>query len=526
MWTSAIFLALALASYAGEPSLAPSPNAVPHDPIVGENWVGPVGEACARCLVQLVGLASWSIPLELFLLGIPFVRGKENNLTPARLGGDMLLLVLGAALVQVGWPTAVAFGKHPSAGLVGELFGEVARSLFSTVGSFLVGFSLVGLILIARATFSFIALVHTIAAFFKALFTRTTTGARSVAEAWAAARALERAADEKERAAATPKIKLSRGEEAFVAASLDDDDETFVPPEESVLPPPVKSKRSRARAPRAKDATPAKGDDAEADAAVDEPPPATEKAPAPGLKAEGAQAPRARRGKKAEPREESPLDLPDDLDEGPKFVIDTSSELFAGAASEPETDDLEDDATADDASADDAPESEPALALATPEKRPAAKAPVTNAEAITIVDTSCPARARQARARARASACRRRTCSTRAHGIREPRARRGAAPQERRDAREDTRRLQGLSGKVEEILPGPVVTTFEVSPVPRAPRCRKVASLADDLALGLAQEGAHRRADPREEPHRLRAPERKRLPVNLRELVEDKRFQT
>jgi S-DNA-T family DNA segregation ATPase FtsK/SpoIIIE len=534
MWTSAIFLALALASYAGEPSLAPSPNAVPHDPIVGENWVGPVGEACARCLVQLVGLASWSIPLELFLLGIPFVRGKENNLTPARLGGDMLLLVLGAALVQVGWPTAVAFGKHPSAGLVGELFGEVARSLFSTVGSFLVGFSLVGLILIARATFSFIALVHTIAAFFKALFTRTTTGARSVAEAWAAARALERAADEKERAAATPKIKLSRGEEAFVAASLDDDDETFVPPEESVLPPPVKSKRSRARAPRAKDATPAKGDDAEADAAVDEPPPATEKAPAPGLKAEGAQAPRARRGKKAEPREESPLDLPDDLDEGPKFVIDTSSELFAGAASEPETDDLEDDATADDASADDAPESEPAPAMATPEKRPAAKAPVTNAEAITIVDTSA------ALAKEKPTKLEKldRLVPALGAGFRLPPTDMLEAAtvdpslvldeallHKNAETLVKTLADYKVSGKVEEILPGPVVTTFEVSPV-AGTKVSRVASLADDLALALAKKVRIVAPIPGKNRIGFELPNEKRLPVNLRDLVEDRRFQT
>ena len=47
--------------------------------------------------------------------------------------------------------------------MVGELFGEIARSLFSTVGSFLVGFALVGLILIGRASFSFIALMRAIA---------------------------------------------------------------------------------------------------------------------------------------------------------------------------------------------------------------------------------------------------------------------------------------------------------------------------------------------------------------------------
>src|SRR6516162_2742077 len=51
-WTLAVFLALALASY---------PNA---------NWVGPVGEVCARGLVSLVGLVAWTLPVELVLLGI------------------------------------------------------------------------------------------------------------------------------------------------------------------------------------------------------------------------------------------------------------------------------------------------------------------------------------------------------------------------------------------------------------------------------------------------------------------------
>ena len=44
----------------------------------------------------------------------------------------------------------------PLGGDVGELFGEVLRSLFSTIGSYIIGLTVVGLILIGRATFSFI----------------------------------------------------------------------------------------------------------------------------------------------------------------------------------------------------------------------------------------------------------------------------------------------------------------------------------------------------------------------------------
>ncbi|HVH40689.1 MAG TPA: DNA translocase FtsK 4TM domain-containing protein, partial [Labilithrix sp.] len=140
LWTLAVFFALALASYAGDPAAT-----APPDPqtITGENWVGPVGAAVARCVVSLVGLMSWVVPLEALLLGIPFVTGRKSRATPARMAGDILLVVIGASLIQVGWPTKVAFGHHPAGGMVGELFGEIGRSLFSTVGSFLVGFALV-----------------------------------------------------------------------------------------------------------------------------------------------------------------------------------------------------------------------------------------------------------------------------------------------------------------------------------------------------------------------------------------------
>src|SRR5688572_671067 len=189
-WTLAIFAALALASYAGEPQI---PGREAESTITGENWVGPVGAFLARLVVSVVGVMGWIVPIEALLLGIPFVRGRKSNATPTRLAGDVLLVVIGAALVQVGWPGQVAFGRHPAGGMVGELFGELARSLFSTAGSFLVGFALVGLILIGRATFSFIALMRWLEKVFRVAACWTTDITRSVADAWRKAREVERA---------------------------------------------------------------------------------------------------------------------------------------------------------------------------------------------------------------------------------------------------------------------------------------------------------------------------------------------
>ena len=82
----------------------------------------------------------------------------------------------------------------------------------------------------------------------------------------------------------------------------------------------------------------------------------------------------------------------------------------------------------------------------------------------------------------------------------------------------------GVSGKVEEILPGPTVTTYEVSPA-SGTKVSKVAGLADDLALALAKKVRIVAPIPGKNRIGFELPNEKRQPVSLRELVEDKRFQ-
>ncbi len=81
----------------------------------------------------------------------------------------------------------------------------------------------------------------------------------------------------------------------------------------------------------------------------------------------------------------------------------------------------------------------------------------------------------------------------------------------------------GVSGKVEEIHPGPTVTTFEVSPA-AGTKVSKVASLADDLALGLSRKVRIVAPIPGKNRIGFEVPNDKRMPVAMRELVEDKRF--
>src|SRR5262245_42109806 len=86
---SALYVTLALGSFHGDP-MRPE--------IVGSNWVGPVGAAFAGALVEAVGVGAWLIPLELVLLAAPLLDGRPSTIGAARLGGDIVIVVVLAAL--------------------------------------------------------------------------------------------------------------------------------------------------------------------------------------------------------------------------------------------------------------------------------------------------------------------------------------------------------------------------------------------------------------------------------------------
>jgi S-DNA-T family DNA segregation ATPase FtsK/SpoIIIE len=489
LWTAAAFLTLALASYVGDPnavivSLAEGAEGPPAPVLTGANWVGPVGESCARAIVTLIGVVGWSIPLEFALLGIPFVRGKKSLITPARLAGDLLIVILGAALVQVGWPGIVAFGRHPASGAVGELFGELARSLFSTIGSFLVGFACLGLILIARASFSFIALMHAIARFGARGAQGTAHGARSVAEAWKTARQIEREKRDEERRAQQPHIETEGDDEALLARLPSDPEivkgeeidlgeacgvsEALAEQAAAAAPKKRTRKKKDATAPADLDAKRGKSDDEKAMAMLEQlplPPPITTPAPS---------APSAS-------DDEAPMPVP----------------------------------------------------LAAPEPKkvaPAPRAKKASNEPV-IVDTSATFAKEKIEKGDKVvpainAGFRLPTIDFLIAGKVDPL---GSLNEEAllKNAELLVKTLAdyGVSGKVEDIVPGPTVTTFEVSPA-AGTKVSKVAALADDLALALAKKVRIVAPIPGKNRIGFELPNERRVPVNLRDLVEDRRFQT
>ncbi len=402
LWGSALFIALSLASYG-----------------TNTNWIGPVGEASAGALVYLVGVIAWAIPVELALLGIPFVRHRDSLATPARISGDLLMVVVAAALVQVGWAGKTAFEGHVAAGAVGELFGEVARSLFSTIGSFLVGFACIGLLLISRAAFSFIALVNVVGRLGARSASGTARGARSVAEAWKAARDLEREEREQKRIALLPKVKQDEDDEAIVMAETESESES-VAETETVAETESETEKEIV------------------DAILEKP------------------------KKKARKKKEEAL-----------TIVDTSAALE---------------------------QEKPVASVAQKKIDQKTRERAHGNYVLPSIEFLTAAGAEAAVAIDREALY--------------------------KDAELLTKTLAdyGVTGKVEEVLPGPTVTTFEVSTA-AGTKVSKVAGLADDLALALARKVRIVAPIPGKNRIGFELPNKHRIPVNLRDLVEDRRFQ-
>jgi S-DNA-T family DNA segregation ATPase FtsK/SpoIIIE len=449
VWTVAIFLVLALASYRYDPpgSSATAPAG---------DWVGPVGEVCARGLVSLVGLVAWALPVELFFLGVPLVRGKESAATPGRVAGDLLSAVVAAALIQVGWPSRTAFGAHAAGGLVGELFGELARSLFSTAGSFLVGFACLGLILIGRAAFSFIALARLLARLATRIASAVARASRAVAEAWGQARALERERREAEREANEPRIDTSPKDDAVVAALPMEQDDGML---QAFVEEPAPRRPRKAKA------------------AVSPPPPTPP---------DGA-APSTNPTEPTEPSDPAPEVPPSPI----QALPEQASDVDPPAAAE--------------------------------RKRRPRKAP-------TIVDTSA-ALEKETGPQDPEPGTPRSSFELPSIDFLMGQAADPTLSVDREKLLQNASKLvetlahYGVEGKVEDILPGPTVTTYEVSPA-AGTKVSKVASLADDLALALARKVRIVAPIPGKNRIGFELPNDKRVPVVLRDLVEDRRFQS
>jgi S-DNA-T family DNA segregation ATPase FtsK/SpoIIIE len=443
----------------------------------GADWVGPVGATFAYGAVSFLGIVAWGIPLELALFAAPLLKRRASIANVARLAGDVLVACIASALVHIALPHATVFGAMAVGGTFGELFGEVLRSLFSTIGSYIIGLTIVGLVLIGRASFSFITWMERAGRGTGAAAAKAKSGARAVAGAWATARTLERERAERRRELEEPRIDAGGNDEAIIAALSEDDTD-------GVSPPPVKV---AAGSSVAVDATTTKGR-------------------------------RRARGSVGVAGTGNPAEA----DGGGESGRDGASALVASANTGPSAN------TSTSTAPDDASAGE-GLALGedgAAEKAPGKKRAPNPNKGPTIVDTSGEMATHKG---PKASAA---SVSPTFHlpdtKLLEPPAA-TIVEIDRELLRKNAKLLEktlndyGVQGLVEEIHPGPTVTTYEVSPQ-AGTKVSKVASLADDLALGLSRKVRIIAPIPGKNRIGFEIPNESRMPVSLRDLVEDHRF--
>jgi S-DNA-T family DNA segregation ATPase FtsK/SpoIIIE len=450
---SAVFLLLALVSF--EDTLEG-----------GGNWAGGVGHGLVSALVDAIGAMAWLAPLELLLVARPLLRPVPTMPLGLRVGGDVLLAIVAASLVQVVAPEAVVFGVHAASGAVGELFGELARALFSTAGSVLVGLSILGLLLIARTGFSFIAFADRVTELALALVRRIGELVGRVRSAWAQSKAI---AEE-----AAPPHVAELSDDAVIVTSEAAADEPARPAGPTIVETQAVADLAVAKI-----------------AAAAENPAALEALEA----LEGAAA--ERKGKRRSRKKKAESALEETADAAIERALCEEPEVDACTlhVDEDAAQDAEDEAAPTIVDTSSALEVEVArprtqLPLFVPEKRPFE---------LPSLDLLAASRANEM--------------------------------QFDKDAliRNSELLVKTLgdfkvTGKVDDILPGPTVTTYEFSP-DAGTKVSKVAGLVDDLALALARKVRIVAPIPGKNRIGFELPNEKRMPVSMRDLVEDRRFQ-
>ncbi|MES1188928.1 MAG: DNA translocase FtsK 4TM domain-containing protein, partial [Myxococcales bacterium] len=461
LFFAAAFLALSLASYRIDP----------FDPTQGgSNLAGATGAAIAAVLVQGFGVVAWLLPLDLALLGAPLFRARVPHNLGYRVAADVLVGVVLSALVQVAAPELTSFGSASAAGNVGMLFGELSRQAFSTLGSFLVGMTCVGLILIGRSSFSFIEWCQRSSDALGLLLRRFLALVAHLHGAWMKARALRRADREALTQREAPHIEVHDKDEAILM-HLEEDESDWIPLDTTGEPPLAVSQSLRAGL----------ADRAALSGLQEEI--LTGKAP------RVAEKPAPKKAKKAAPEPEP----------------------------EPEPDEEESEE-------EDESEAEPEAAAPGPKPKASVPAPAVGPK---IVATNPAAEVKKAKGAEKTQ--KRGEFRLPASTLFESPS--AEVPEiDRAKILEHATQLEktlsdyDVSGKVVEIHPGPTVTTYEVT-CEAGTKVSRVAGLADDLALGLSRKVRIIAPIPGKSRIGFELPNDQRIPVNFRELIEDQRFE-
>jgi S-DNA-T family DNA segregation ATPase FtsK/SpoIIIE len=173
--TATVLLTLALISYDARNGSA--------------NLVGPVGHRFARALMLAFGLVAWFLPLEGGLLTYRLFRRRSAMLGLATMASTLVLVIVGAALGHLLIEPQAVWGASPG-GAVGELLGEVLRSLLGFYGTVIIGFAILGTAVILRTPWTLEEAAQAFVRVGHAAWAKVQSVFIALREAWAEAREL------------------------------------------------------------------------------------------------------------------------------------------------------------------------------------------------------------------------------------------------------------------------------------------------------------------------------------------------
>jgi S-DNA-T family DNA segregation ATPase FtsK/SpoIIIE len=224
-----ILLVLSLASY---------------DARGGENWIGPVGAVIGGVLASAFGIAAWVLPIELALLTVRLFRGRESALGVARAASTLVFVFIGCAMLHLAFPDQPVFGGHLPGGLLGEVIGEVLRSMLGLAGAFVVGVSALLITLVLRTRWSLLTAWEFLSTHGVSMARAALDGMRTLYTAWREAKEVERAEREALAKENEPRIVSSAG----TIESVDEEDEDAPRARKIKSLPPLKLSKAAAKA--------------------------------------------------------------------------------------------------------------------------------------------------------------------------------------------------------------------------------------------------------------------------------------
>ncbi|QQR91108.1 MAG: DNA translocase FtsK 4TM domain-containing protein [Myxococcales bacterium] len=101
-----------------------------------------------------MGVAAWLIPLELFLFTLRLFGRVGVQLGAARAASVLVIVLISCAMMHLAFGETLFFGGHTGGGLLGEITGEVLRSLLGTIGTYIVCTTILIVTILLRTPFS------------------------------------------------------------------------------------------------------------------------------------------------------------------------------------------------------------------------------------------------------------------------------------------------------------------------------------------------------------------------------------